>query len=405
VILIHYILTIRESSVYTQARREAKYIYFLFTNDNFDFMTGANMEEHMAQAVEKKTRRLFGCACSAIDVHAHVVPFDFPAYAGGAAQPANWPSMAPADGCHRTVIVNGKNYRTVSDACWSIERRIEDMDRMGLALQVLSPMPELFNYWMDAPPANDLLRFINDTISDMVVRGKGRFAGLGAVPLQDIDLAISELRRVVLELGFAGVEIGSNINGTAIGDPRFLPFFEEAERLGAAIFVHAVRPAGMERLVGPAPLQQVLAYPTDVGLAAASCITANLLIKLPKLRIAFSHGGGTLASLLPRLREGWTVFPALREAIALDPGEQARRFWYDALVYDEATLRHLVAAFGDDRLLIGTDYPFNFHERSPLGRLEAAFESVDLRDKLACTNAAAFLDLKALPDVNEVQDV
>ncbi len=332
-----------------------------------------------------------GCGCGAIDMHCHVVPFEFPAYAG-AMPPASWPSMIPSDACHRTVVIDGKNYRTVNEACWSVERRLEDMDRMGIAVQALSPMPELFSYWMEAAAANDLLRFINDTITDMIQKGRGRFVGLGAVPLQDIDLAIAELRRLVLDCGFSGVEVGSNINGRPIGHPQFFPFLEEAEALGAAVFVHAVRPAGMERLVGPAPLQQVLAYPTDVGLAAASCITSNLLLKLPKLRIAFSHGGGTLASLLPRLREGWKAFPALGEVLETDPGEQARRFWYDALVYDEPMLRYLSSVFGEDRLMIGTDYPFNFHERAPLMRIETAFDDLELQEKIACRNAAAFLN-------------
>jgi aminocarboxymuconate-semialdehyde decarboxylase len=101
------------------------------------------------------------------------------------------------------------------------------------------------------------------------------------VPLQDIDLAIRELEYVVKTLGFAGVEVGSNINGVPIGAAAFDPFFEACEALGAAVFVHAIRPAGMERLVGPPPLQQVLGYPGDVGLAAASVITSNLLVRRP----------------------------------------------------------------------------------------------------------------------------
>lgn len=333
-----------------------------------------------------------GSGSCCIDVHTHVVPFDFPAYAGNAAPPA-WPSMAPADGCHRTVVVDGRNYRTVGDGCWSIERRLEDMERMGIGMQALSPMPELFSYWMDAAPAAELLRYINDVIAGMVDAAKGRFVGLGAVPLQDIDLAIAELHRLAGQPEFAGVEIGSNVNGSAIGAPQFLPFFQEAEKLGAAVFVHAVRPAGMERLVGPAQLQQVLAYPGDVGLAAASCITSNLLVKLPRLRIAFSHGGGTLASLLPRLREGWQVFPALKERIEQDPADQARRFYVDSLVYDEATLVHLLRIFGDERLLVGTDYPFNFHDRQPLSRIDAALGDANRRNKLAAANAAVFLGL------------
>jgi aminocarboxymuconate-semialdehyde decarboxylase len=147
----------------------------------------------------------------------------------------------------------------------------------------------------------------------------------------------------------------------------------------------------MDRLVGPAPLQQVLAYPTDVGLAAASAITGNLMLRRPRLRIAFSHGGGTLAALLPRLQQGWTVFPALADAIEVAPAEQARRMYYDTLVFDGAMLHMLVATFGADRLTLGSDYPFNFHERA--GRSAAG-----LRRAVAAQlhlNAEAFLGLGA----------
>ncbi|MEX6505883.1 amidohydrolase family protein [Jiella sp. M17.18] len=333
------------------------------------------------------------CACGAIDVHCHVVPFSFPDYLAGLA-PRDWPAMVAADGCRRTMVVDGRNYRTLDGAAWDAERRLEDMERMGIAVQALSPMPELFSYWMDAVSAAELLRYVNDTIAAMVEKSPSHFVGLGAVPLQDVGAAIAELQRLIGDHGFAGVEIGSNVNGAAVGDPRFLPFFAEAERLGAAVFVHAVRPAGMDRLVGPAQLQQVLAYPTDVGLAAASVLTGGLMRAHPKLRIAFSHGGGTLASLLPRLREGAKVFGPVADAVAGDPYAEARKLYVDSLVYDAPTLRHLATIFGTDRIVVGTDYPFNFHERAPLGRIEAAFEDPAVRARLTAENAAAFLGIE-----------
>ncbi|MGJ7573543.1 amidohydrolase family protein [Variovorax sp. RB2P76] len=331
------------------------------------------------------------CTCG-IDVHAHVVPEHFPNYIG-ARLPAEWPSMAPAHACHRHVMISGKVYRTVSDKCWDTARRLEDLPGMGLALQVVSPMPELLSYWMAADDARQLLRYTNDCMAQMVAQGDGRIAALGAVPLQDIDQAIAELEYVMKTLGFAGVEIGSNINGVPVGAPQFDPFFEACEALGAAVFVHALRPAGMDRLVGPAPLQQVLAYPGDVGLAAASVITTNLLVRRPRLRIAFSHGGGTLATLLPRLQQGWDVFPALKESIAASPAEQARRLFYDTLVFDTPLLRHLVERFGATQLLLGTDYPFNFHDRTPVQRVEAAGFDKDTAAALVHRNAERFLGL------------
>lgn len=333
------------------------------------------------------------CACG-IDVHAHVVPSEFPAYLGNKV-PADWPSTAAApmaNGlCHRHVMIAGKNYRTVSEKCWSVTHRLADLPAMGLSHQAISPMPELLSYWMSAADAGPLLRYLNEQIAAMVADSGGVLIGMGAVPLQDVDLAIAELRYVIETLGFAGVEIGSNVNGTPIGDPRFTPFFEACEALDAAVFVHALKPTGMDRLVGPAQLQQVLAYPTDVGLAAASVITTNLLLRRPKLRIAFSHGGGTLSSLLPRLQKGWSVFPALREQIEVAPAEQARRLFFDTLVFDPPTLQHLVDQFGASQLLVGTDYPFNFHEATPLAQIASAFFDDGVADQLTHGNARRFL--------------
>lgn len=299
--------------------------------------------------------------------------------------------MVPAEPCHAAVVIDGRPYRTVSDACWVAERRLEAMDKAGIAIQALSPMPELFSYWMDIAPAVDLIRYTNDVIAALVEAGQGRFTALGGVPLQDLDRAIDELKRVMGPLGFAGVEIGSNVNGVPIGDPRLAPFFAEAERLRAAVFVHAVRPSGMDRVVGPAPLQQVLGYPTDVGLAAASAITGNLIVRFPKLRLGFSHGCGTLVSLLPRLEQGVRTFPALTESIVISPIEQARRFYVDSLVFDGATLRHLVALFGEDRVMMGSDYPFNFREAEPVRQIDDAITDTAVGEKLKWRNAAAFL--------------
>jgi aminocarboxymuconate-semialdehyde decarboxylase len=337
--------------------------------------------------------RAASCSCG-VDVHSHVVPRDFPAYLGSKV-PAQWPSMAPAHECHRSVMIAGKLYRTISDKAWSAAKRLADLPAMGLARQAISPMPELLSYWMDAPDAQQLLRFINEQIGAMVAESAGALIGLGAVPLQDIDLAIVELRRLMASPGFAGVEIGSNVNGVAIGDPTLDPFFEACESLGAAVFVHALKPTGMDRLVGPAPLQQVLAYPTDVGLAAASAITGNLMIRRPGLRIAFSHGGGTLAALLPRLQQGWTVFPALAEAMKTSPLEQARKLYYDTLVFDAPLLQLLVATFGASRLMLGSDYPFNFGEPAPVDRVQAAGFDEAVAARLVHRNAEAFLGISA----------
>jgi aminocarboxymuconate-semialdehyde decarboxylase len=331
------------------------------------------------------------CACG-IDVHAHVIPHDLPRYLGNAV-PADWPAMAPAHACHRHVMVSGKVYRTVSERAWSPSRRIEDMEAMGLSHQAISPMPELLSYWMAPAAARQLLRYMNEQIAEMAALSGGRLVGMGAVPLQDLDLALAELDYLVDRLGFRSIEIGSNINGRPVGAPEFSPFFAACAEKGVAVFVHALKPAGVERLVGPEKLLPALAYPTDVGLAAASVLSSNLLGRHPALKMAFSHGGGTLASLLPRLEQARQVFPALREAMPDSPSEQARRLWYDTLVFDAATLNHLLQRFGAGQLMIGTDYPFAFHDAHPVASIAAAVADPDVRSQLVTHNAARFLGI------------
>lgn len=328
-----------------------------------------------------------------IDVHTHVVPASFPAYAGRHAA-APWPSMAEAQPCHRHVMVSGKVYRTVSHQCWDCRVRLADMDRQRITRQVLSPMPELLSPWMEPEDGLAICRHLNDTIAEMVALAPQRFTGLGAVPLQDVDLAIAELDALLHQRGLAGVEIPANVNGMPLGDPRLKPFFEAAAGWGAAVFVHALRPVGMERLVGPPMLEQLLAFPGEVGLAAASLITGGTLAALPGLRIAFSHGGGSLAALLPRLRHGWRVLPPLQGAVGEDPLAQARRLFYDDLVYDAATLKHLLHWFGPTQLMCGSDYPFTIMDPDPAGSIEAIGPDTTLRHALRAGNARRWLALE-----------
>jgi len=306
---------------------------------------------------------------AAIDIHTHIVPAEFPAYAGGHVGEfggAHWPSMAAAHDCHhRQVMIDGKNFRTVTDECWDIERRIEAMQRMHIARQVLSPMPELLSYWLPLDDALPLTRHVNDTIAAMVARAPERFIGLGGVPMQHPDVAARELERLMRD-GFRGVELGSNINGAPLGDPRFEGFFAAAEELNAAIFVHALHPSGKERIVGPPALMAYIGFPLETAYTIASLITGGTLTRHPRLRLAFSHGGGAFASILPRLMQGFKIKPEFVARMGASPYEHARMLYYDTLVYDAPTLRHLIDTFGVRQLCLGTDFPFDIHERHPV---------------------------------------
>lgn len=324
------------------------------------------------------------CACGLVDTHTHWVPAQFPAYLG-ARKGADWPSMAPADSdCERHVMIDGRIYRTVPETCWDTRRRLEDMDRLDVTQQVVSPMPELLSYWLHADDALALTRFMNEDLAALCQSDPQRFIGLGVVPLQDVQQSIRELERC-MKLGLAGVEIGSNINGQSIGHPDLEPFFAAAASLGASIFVHALRPAGMERVIGPPFYEQVIGFPGEIGLAAAAVITSGLIARHPSLRIAFSHGAGALALILPRLQYGWEHIPPVRKLMETSPKDLARRLYVDDLVYDGSTLRHLLEVYGPSQVMAGTDYPFPIQDRQPALRvsdlgLDAATERLLRQD-------------------------
>jgi aminocarboxymuconate-semialdehyde decarboxylase len=325
---------------------------------------------------------------AAIDIHTHVVPYSLPDAAGRSVR--SWPQMAEGETCrHRRVMIDGKAFRTVTEECWSGERRLEHMASTGITRQVLSPMPELLSYWLPPEHALVLCRHLNDALHAMVVGHPDRFVALGCVPLQDPELAARELERLMALGVFRGVEIGTNIDGVPIGDPRFEAFYATADAVGASLFVHPLHPVGVERLVGPPALVQLLAFHGETALAVASLITGGVLERYPRLRIAVSHGGGGFALTLPRLMFGWSHLNPDQERRS--PIEQARTLYYDTLVYDGPTLRHLIGTFGKTQICIGTDHPFIIQDPNPVGRL--AEMGLDEADKklLMEDNARRFL--------------
>jgi aminocarboxymuconate-semialdehyde decarboxylase len=330
--------------------------------------------------------------CCAIDVHTHVVPAHLPARAAEFGDIA-WPSIQHGESCHAKVVIRGRNYRDIENACWDVPRRTREMTGMDVGSQVLSPMPELLSYWLPARPAQVLARHVNETIAEMVRAAPDRFHGLGMTPLQDMDLAVRELEYAMRELRLRGVEIATNVNNVPLGHPSLEPFFAAAESLGAAIFVHPLRPVGMDRLVGPANLEQVVAFPCETALAVASAVTGGLMQRHPRLRIGFSHGGGAFGQVLPRLQHAWSSFAAVKAAVVEEPRLAARRMFYDTLVYDPTALGFLVDSFGLGQLMVGTDYPFTIMDREPTRRLAALGLSEADTDQLLFGNARRFLGL------------
>jgi aminocarboxymuconate-semialdehyde decarboxylase len=302
-----------------------------------------------------------------VDAHAHLLPRDYPAGA-----PECFPRMEPVDGSTARTLIFGALRYQARDVFFEAERRVEAMAASGVDTEVLTPMPPLLRYDLPAADGLALARHVNEFTARLCSVDPARLIGLGMVPLQDPEAAAAELAAVG-DQGLRGVEIASSVLDASIGDERFLPFFAEAERLGLAVFVHAM-PTASARL--PAPARGTYAVGVEGAFAAASLVTGGTAAKCPDLRICFSHGAGGFPLMLPRAQYfwsgAWNEEPVVPErAIMHDDGPSplayARRFYYDSLVFDRRALRFLVDLLGSDRLLIGSDFPAMPREE-PAGR-------------------------------------
>lgn len=328
-----------------------------------------------------------------LDVHTHLLPRDLPRWAdrfgyGGFIQLEHIPGTCRA----RMMRDDGRFFREIEDNCWDGAARLRDCDRDGVTVQVLSTVPVMFSYWAKPQHGLDVARFLNDHLAETVARAPERFVGLGTLPLQDPDLAIEELRRSTRELGLAGVQIGSHVNDWNLSDPALFPVFEEAARLGAAIFVHPWDMMG-EQKMQKYWLPWLVGMPAEVSLAVCSMIFGGVFERLPSLRVCFAHGGGAFPGTLARIQHGFEARPDL---VAVDnaraPVDYVGRFFVDSLVHDARTLRFILDVFGADRVCLGSDYPFPLGEAHP-GALVESMADLDeeTREKLLWSTGVAWL--------------
>ncbi len=326
-----------------------------------------------------------------IDIHTHILPNDLPdlkekfGYGG-------WISVELENG--ETVMKkDGRFFRSIKPNCWDHNVRLKECENSKVDVQVLSTVPIMFSYWAKSKDTLALSRILNDDIARVVQKKPKKFIGMGTLPMQDTDLAILELERCIHDLGFAGIQIGSNINGKNLNEDCFFPLFEAASELGCAIFIHPWEMMG-ENQIKKYWLPWLVGMPAETSRAICSLIFGGIFERLPNLRVAFAHGGGSFIGTLGRIEHGFNVRPDL---CALDnninPSKYLGKFWVDSLVHDEDAFRLLLKKMGNKKIALGTDYPFPLGEIEPGKLIDDMNYSQELKDRFFYKNALEWLGL------------
>jgi aminocarboxymuconate-semialdehyde decarboxylase len=332
-----------------------------------------------------------------IDIHCHLLTPKAEEMVAGAGLSMDWqPRHQFANELTRET--NREQARRTRVQFTSIEKRLEDMDLMGIDIQAITPSPAQTFYSVPADLGIETARVINDNIADICGRHPDRFVGLGTVPFQAPELAVAELDRLHKSLGLRGIEIATNVAGADLSEARFRPIFQRAEELGLVLFMH---PTGFPEAsrFRDHYFTNIIGNPLDTTVAVHHLIFGGVLQDCPNLKLVLSHGGGFLPAYSGRIDHAASARPDTCACLRHMPTTYLKRLYFDTIVYTHHQLHYLVEQYGADHVLMGTDYPADMGEVDPVGFIEGANALEDSeRAAILGRNAARLLNIPVPED-------
>jgi aminocarboxymuconate-semialdehyde decarboxylase len=319
------------------------------------------------------------------DVHAHVI---VPEITGDEPwQPRVWWD----DAGDQVVEIGGRQIRAALSEFVDVEGILAAQDEAGVDRVLLCPWVPLLYY--DAEPDEGLARarIQNEALARLVGEHPERVAALGALPLQDPELAAAELRELMADGVLRGVELAASVRGVFLGDDRFEPFWQAAEDTGALVFVHPTTRGFDSPAFQDYYLWNTVANPLETATTAAHMVVAGVMERHPDLRVLLAHGGGALLAVRGRMRHAHGFQPQARSRLRESPEDSIRRFHFDTLTHDGALLRALIDYAGPDRVLLGSDYPFDMGDARHVDTVRSLGLSPEVEEAILAGNAERIL--------------
>ncbi|MFY1632432.1 amidohydrolase family protein [Solwaraspora sp. WMMB335] len=326
-----------------------------------------------------------------VDIHSHFAPADI--IAGARAGRGFDGLRIERDAAGRERVRHRQGFWwAVDPTFYDIEARLAAMDEHGWDLAVLSLTPTLLMYWLaDASEAAGFCRMANDTLAAAAADSGGRAVAVATLPMQDPAAAVTELRRAVRELGMKGAQIGPRVEDLGLDHRSLRPVLAEAATLGVPLILHPYN-AGIRTGLTDYYLTNLVGNPLESTVGAARLIFGGVLDELPELKLVLMHGGGYLPYQIGRFDHGHRVRTETKGCQAA-PSTYLRRFWYDTITHAPSPLQFLIGQVGADRVVYGTDFPFDMGGGPVAAQLAGVALAEADRTRIAGGNAVELFGL------------
>jgi aminocarboxymuconate-semialdehyde decarboxylase len=325
--------------------------------------------------------------CLCIDVHSHLAVAESAAVAKPHFKPEMDPRsfFSPPESNRYNTELRMQPHQVAK--YHEPEARIEDMDKQGIDMQLLSVVPPQYFYWLDPENAIKACRIQHERFAEIVAAYPDRFAAVANLPMDHPQIAIEVMEEAKRDFGFNGFEINGDVNGEDLDDRRFDPIWEKAVELDMTAILH---PQGFThgQRMDDYYLINVVCMPLASTVAISRMILGGVWERFPDFKMVVVHGGGYLPFYFARTDHAFNMRPEMRRHITRKPSEYLHNLHFDTTVFEPKMVEYLVDEYSDENVLLGTDYPFDMGPTDPLAFLAEARLSEKSRERILGGNAA-----------------